>query len=161
MAEAAPVVVHPTSWPKPIGARITAMCDRVLRALGPGHSEHVYRNALVIELRKGGFDPVEVERSSVVMYEGQQVGLCRSDIYARHREYKEDVVLEIKVLARDTRFTMIQAQRYRDQLVEVTRWLGTLVFLKDGSNVETNFVQIGCYESDGEDEDEIEDLSTP
>lgn len=142
---------------EPIGTRITAMCDRILSAIGPGHSENVYRNALVIELRKNGYDMVDVERSSAIFYEGSQVGVCRSDIYARSKAMREDIVIEVKVLARDVPSTMVQARRYAGQLVEESRWLATAVFLRDGSNVELNFVRVVTDEDD--DDDDVEDLS--
>lgn len=135
-----PVLVDPEP---PLTTRIIAMADAVYEALGPFQREECYRNALCVELKRAGFD-VEKEKTTVIEYKGFQVGTCRSDIYARHPGGREDVVLEVKWVARPTtHWSMLQVMRYAEQLSGETRWIGTVEFIKrEGEQPRVMMVQV-------------------
>jgi GxxExxY protein len=59
--------------------QVIGMAMKVHSALGPGFLESVYRNALIWELRKGGFK-AEAERPMTVHYDGQLVGAFTADL---------------------------------------------------------------------------------
>ena len=59
--------------------QVIGMAMKVHCALGPGFLESVYRNALIWELRKGGFK-AEAERPISVHYDGQLVGAFTADL---------------------------------------------------------------------------------
>jgi len=65
---------------------------KVHQTLGPGFKESVYRNALLIELRKNDLS-TETEKEVVIYYEGQEVGRHRLDI-----KVEEKVVIELKTV---------------------------------------------------------------
>lgn len=52
---------------------------QVHQTLGPGFLESIYRNALVLELRRRGFR-VETEKRIKIFYEGEEVGEHRLDV---------------------------------------------------------------------------------
>jgi len=60
-------------------------------ALGYGFLEAVYRNAMVVELRKRGFDPVTESRMEV-RYKGEVVGTYSADMVLN-----DVVIVEFKV----------------------------------------------------------------
>ena len=61
---------------------------KVHQTLGPGFKESVYRNALLIELRKHGFS-AETEKEVIIYYEGQEVGRHRLDIIVEKKTIVE------------------------------------------------------------------------
>ena len=63
---------------------------KVHSALGPGFLESVYQNALIWELRKGGFK-AEAERPISVRYDGQIVGAFTADVLVN-----DAVIVELK-----------------------------------------------------------------
>jgi len=65
---------------------------RVHQVLGPGFLESVYRQALVVELRRRGLT-AETEKEVVINYEGVEVGRHRLDILVQ-----ESVIVELKVV---------------------------------------------------------------
>jgi GxxExxY protein len=67
---------------------------RVYNALGYGHFESVYGNALAIELRRRGI-PFVREAPIVVTYDGEIVGEFRADFVVDSR-----VILELKATPR-------------------------------------------------------------
>ena len=76
-----------------------SLTEQIIRAvmtvhttLGPGFLESIYRNALVIELRKQGLD-VENEKEVRIFYDDEEVGLHRMDIVVGGR-----VVVELKTV---------------------------------------------------------------
>ena len=71
-------------------SRIIGAAFRVHNVLGPGHLEHVYRNALALELAKAGL-AVRVEGRIEVEYDGTLVGNCFADLVV-----EETVVVETK-----------------------------------------------------------------
>ncbi len=54
-------------------------CFEVMKELGPGFLENVYKNALLIAMRQKGLQ-VEVERSFEVLFRGNVVGRYRADL---------------------------------------------------------------------------------
>ena len=65
---------------------------RIRRQLGPGYLESVYKNAMVIELKKCGLG-YEIERPIDVFYDQQIVGKFKADIIV-----EEQVILEMKTV---------------------------------------------------------------
>jgi GxxExxY protein len=73
--------------------KIIACVAEVHQALGPGFIESVYRNALVLQLRKAGLQ-VEPEKEVLVRYLGVEVGRHRLDLVV-----EGEVVVELKAVA--------------------------------------------------------------
>jgi GxxExxY protein len=71
---------------------IIKAAQNVHNALGYGFLEKVYHNAMVMELRKSGFD-VESEKPISVYYDGQTIGEYFADIVVADK-----VILEIKAV---------------------------------------------------------------
>ena len=65
---------------------------RIRRQLGPGYLESVYKNAMVIELKKCGLS-YEIERPIDVFYDQQIVGKFKADIIV-----EDQVILEMKAV---------------------------------------------------------------
>lgn len=63
---------------------------KVHQILGPGFKESIYRNALLIELKKHDLR-AETEREVVVFYDGQEVGRHRLDLIVEGK-----VIIELK-----------------------------------------------------------------
>ena len=72
--------------------RIIACVAEVHQTLGPGFLESVYRNALLLRLRKAEL-LVEPEKELLVRYLGQEVGRHRLDLVV-----EDAVVLELKAV---------------------------------------------------------------
>jgi len=72
--------------------RIIACVAEVHQTLGPGFLESVYRNALLLRLRKAEL-LVEPEKEVLVRYLGQEVGRHRLDLVV-----EDAVVLELKAV---------------------------------------------------------------
>jgi GxxExxY protein len=64
---------------------------KVHSTLGPGFLESVYQNALIWELRKGGFK-TEAERPITVRYDEQVVGAFTADLLVNDK-----LIVELKV----------------------------------------------------------------
>ncbi len=60
-------------------SRIIGAAFQVHNALGPGHLEHVYRNALALVLREEGIQ-VRIEAELPVHFHGVKVGWCEADL---------------------------------------------------------------------------------
>ena len=60
-------------------SRIISAAFRVHNTLGPGHLEHVYRNALALVLKLEGLD-VQIEVVLPVHWGNVQVGRCEADL---------------------------------------------------------------------------------
>lgn len=69
---------------------ILECCRNIRRQLGPGFLESVYKNAMVIELRKHNLS-YEIEKPIRVFYDGQIVGNFKADIIVDGR-----LILELK-----------------------------------------------------------------
>ena len=65
-------------------------CFEVMKELGPGFLENVYKNALLIAMRQERLQ-VEVERSFEVLFRGNVVGRYRADLIV-----ERTVIVELK-----------------------------------------------------------------
>jgi len=80
------------SYSDPLTEKIIQCIVTVHRKLGPGFLESIYRNALMIELRRAALK-VEYEREVRILYDGYEVGLHRLDIVVEDR-----VIVELKTV---------------------------------------------------------------
>jgi GxxExxY protein len=71
---------------------ILGCCFEVMRELGPGFLEKVYRNALFIAMRQKGLQ-VELEKSYEVIFRGKIVGQYYADLVVN-----QTVIVELKCL---------------------------------------------------------------
>ncbi len=69
---------------------ILGCCFDVMKELGPGFLEKVYKNALLIAMRQKGLQ-VEVERSYEVIFRGKTVGRYNADLVVN-----QTVIVELK-----------------------------------------------------------------
>jgi GxxExxY protein len=65
-------------------------CFEVMKELGPGFVESIYKNALLIAMRQKGLH-VEVERSFEVIFRGTVIGRYRTDLVVG-----QTVIVELK-----------------------------------------------------------------
>jgi GxxExxY protein len=79
---------------------------RIHSALGPGFLESVYQNALIWELRKGGFK-TEAERPITVRYDGQIVGAFTADLLVNDK-----LMVELKVALAIAKVYEVQLVNY-------------------------------------------------
>jgi GxxExxY protein len=77
---------------KKLTERVIECIIHVHQALGPGFLESVYRNALLIELRKQHLK-TESEKRIVVYYDGQEVGRHRLDLLVEQK-----IIVELKTV---------------------------------------------------------------
>lgn len=77
---------------EPLSFRIIGAAFKVHNALGPGHLEHVYRNALAIVLRREGLE-VRIESRLVVHFDSIPVGHCEADLIVENK-----IVVETKAI---------------------------------------------------------------
>jgi GxxExxY protein len=77
--------------------RIHNLADEVIAALGAGHTESVYHNAMKVGLQDEGF-AYETERDLPITFRGRYVGTVRADLIVEKR-----IVIELKAaLGSDT-----------------------------------------------------------
>ncbi len=69
---------------------ILGCCFEVMKELGPGFLERVYKNALLIAMRQKGLD-VEVERAYEVFFRGKMIGRYNADLVVN-----QTVIVELK-----------------------------------------------------------------
>jgi GxxExxY protein len=69
---------------------ILACCFEVMKELGPGFLERVYKNALLIAMRQNGLQ-VEVERPYEVVFRGKIIGRYNADLVVG-----QTVIVELK-----------------------------------------------------------------
>lgn len=70
--------------------RILGCCFEVMKELGPGFQERVYKNALLITLKQEGLQ-VETEQPFEVLYKGKVVGRYSADLVV-----EKTVIVELK-----------------------------------------------------------------
>jgi len=100
-----------------LSGRIIQSIIKVHRLLGPGFVECIYKNALIIELKRAGLG-IETEKDLIIRYEGHVVGCHRADLivegarmvelkaveelnsthYARLRSYLRAAGLQVGIL---------------------------------------------------------------
>ena len=73
-----------------VTSAILGCCFDVMRELGPGFLEKVYKNALLIAMRQKGLE-VEVERSYKVIFRERVVGQYKADLVV-----SQTVIVELK-----------------------------------------------------------------
>lgn len=76
--------------PDQLISEVIECAKRIRRQLGPGFLEKVYKNAMVVELRKLKFN-FETEKLIQVLYDGIVVGEYRTDIIVEGK-----LILELK-----------------------------------------------------------------
>lgn len=74
-----------------LSTKIRVLADAVLDALGAGHTESVYHNAMKIGIQDYGL-PFESERDLPITFRGRYVGTVRADVIINHL-----LVIEFKV----------------------------------------------------------------
>lgn len=90
--------VHEVRDTSPLCAHVLQCCHRVWDALGCGHNENIYQQALEHELRSCGY--VIIGTAAVpIYYKGLSIGFSLPDI----RLPGERLVLELKAVAADIR----------------------------------------------------------
>ncbi|MDP8212697.1 MAG: GxxExxY protein [Candidatus Zapsychrus exili] len=74
---------------------IIGCCYQVYNKLGPGFSEKIYHNALVLVLEKDGLKCIK-EKDFSVYFDNEKVGSFRLDLIV-----EDKVIVEVKALAKD------------------------------------------------------------
>jgi GxxExxY protein len=85
---------------------IVGLAMKVHRTLGCGFVEAVYRNALVIELRKAGMS-FELHPTISVIYEEEEVGVFQADLII-----EDKVIVELKAASALTDEHCVQLVNY-------------------------------------------------
>ncbi len=70
--------------------KILCCCFEVMKELGPGFLESVYKNALLIVMRQAGLQ-VETERHFEVIFRGQMIGRYSADLVVENL-----IIIELK-----------------------------------------------------------------
>ena len=70
--------------------KIFGCCFEVMKELGPGFQEVIYKNALLIAMREQGLQ-VETEQTFEVIFRGRVIGRYRADLVV-----EKTVVIELK-----------------------------------------------------------------
>src|SRR5204863_7709584 len=86
--------------------QIIGLAMKIHSTLGPGFLESVYQNALIWELRKGGFK-AEAERPITVRYDRQIVGAFTADLLVNDK-----LMVELKVALAIARVYEVQLVNY-------------------------------------------------
>ena len=102
----------------PLTDRIIGCIIRVHKTLGAGFAESVYRNALVVELRRAGL-ACEAEKEIGIEYQGVEVGRHRLDLVV-----DGSLVLELQTVEQ---LTAVHYSQLRSYLNAAGARLGLLV----------------------------------
>lgn len=96
---------------------VRAASKEVLRELGIGHTEAIYRNALAIEIRRAGFS-CQCEVPMPIFYKGDVIGCGVADVFVRN--YADILVVELKAVGSETAspFWIAQLKKYVQSLRE-------------------------------------------
>jgi GxxExxY protein len=73
-----------------VTGNILSCCFEVMKELGPGFQERIYKNALLITLKQRGLQ-VEVEKPFEVLYRGILIGRYSADLVV-----EQTVIVELK-----------------------------------------------------------------
>jgi len=76
----------------PLTERIIACAYKVHTELGPGFSERIYHNSLMIALENEGLN-YDTEKEYKVSYQGEKVGRLRADLIVKNK-----VIVEVKAI---------------------------------------------------------------
>lgn len=87
-------------------ATLREIVDSVSDALGPGFSESIYHNAILVELRLRNLQ-YESERIIPVSYKGHTIGNVRADIIVNNK-----IILELKSIANIRQCDKTQCEMY-------------------------------------------------
>jgi len=93
-------------------ASIFQIADKIMQDLGPGYSESIYQNALHRKLARIDNTCI-MEKSIPIMYEGDQLGICKADIVM------DSHVLEIKAARKMPSGAYKQVGKYMRHLLEL------------------------------------------
>jgi len=85
---------------------VIACIIKVHQTLGPGFLESVYRNALLVELRRQGLEAAS-ENEVPVLYQGVEVGRHRIDLLVEGR-----LIVELKAVEELSRAHYAQTRSY-------------------------------------------------
>ena len=91
----------------PLAQKIIGLAMKVHRKLGPGFSERVNQNALVVECARAGLE-VEAFKEIKVLYEGVIVGEFVADMVVREAAAGEELLIENKAVS-----TFIKSHSYQ------------------------------------------------
>ncbi len=86
--------------------KIKKACIKIRKNLGNGFLEKVYENALVIELRKAGFE-IEQQKELIVKYDEQIVGQYFADIVVDNK-----IIIELKTVEKISNIHIAQTLNY-------------------------------------------------
>ena len=89
-----------------LAGEVIGLAMKVHSVLGPGFLESVYQNALVLELRRHGFE-VETEKPLQVIYEGEVVGNFVADMVING-----ELIVENKAVSRLMKSHEVQLVNY-------------------------------------------------
>jgi len=81
-----------------LAKKIVGFAMKVHRKLGPGFSERVNQNALVVECARAGLD-VEAFKEIKVLYEGVTVGEFVADMVVKDAAAGEELLIENKAVS--------------------------------------------------------------
>ncbi len=93
-------------------ASIFQIADKIMQDLGAGYSESIYQNALHRKLARIDSTCI-MEKSIPVVYEGDQLGVCRTDIVM------DSHVIEIKAVRKMPYGACKQVGKYTRHLLEL------------------------------------------
>ena len=82
----------------PLAKKIIGFAMKVHGKLGPGFSERVNQNALVVECSRAGLE-IEAFKEIKVLYEGVTVGEFVADMFVREAESGEVLLIENKAVS--------------------------------------------------------------
>ena len=111
-------------------SKIVDLASIIYKELGPGYKEHIYVNAMIVELRKLNYSFAN-EVIVPIMYQGVQLGYERADIVIYE---PEKYILEFKAMNSSlTKKENIQLEKYLKNLQ-----FDNGIVLNFGNNLEIN-----------------------
>lgn len=111
-------------------SKIVDIAFKIYKELGPGYKEHIYVNAMIVELRKLNYSFAS-EVIIPIMYDGVQLGYERADIVIYE---PEKYILEFKAMNSSlTKKENVQLEKYLKNLQ-----FDTGIILNFGNNLEIN-----------------------
>lgn len=111
-------------------SKIVDLASIIYKELGPGYKEHIYVNAMIVELRKLNYSFAN-EVIVPIMYQGVQLGYERADIVIYE---PEKYILEFKAMNSSlTKKENVQLEKYLKNLQ-----FDNGIVLNFGNNLEIN-----------------------